>query len=336
MDSYHKHNHSCGHQHHNHNCGQEQRKCSNRHGGSNHSHRYEHHSHNHGQGGHHHGSSNIKVAFFLNLLFSIIEIIGGIFTNSIAIISDALHDLGDSFSLALAWYFQKLSTKHGNPIFTYGYKRFSLLGALINSIVLLIGSGFVIYAAVGRLLEPQEAHAKGMFLLAVLGIVFNGAAMLRLKRGSSLNERAVALHLLEDVLGWIAVLIASVVMMFADVPVLDPLLSLVIACYILFNVYRNLKDTLRVILQGTPDSINEQEIKDLVLSIEGVSSLHDLHLWTMDGQYNIMTVHVVVKPEADISVLKKSLKKALNEAGIHHPTIEMERENEDCAFENCC
>ena len=285
---------------------------------------------------HHHGSSNIKIAFFLNLGFSIIEIVGGIFTNSIAIISDALHDLGDSFSLALAWYFQKLSAKHGNPKFTYGYRRFSLLGALINSIVLLIGSGFVIYAAIGRLREPQEAHAEGMLLLAVLGIVFNGGAMLKLNKGNSLNERAVALHLLEDVLGWIAVLIASIVMMFADIPVLDPLLSLLIACYILFNIYRNLKDTLRIILQGTPDNIDESEIKATMLSVAGVSSVHDLHLWTMDGQYNIMTVHVVVKPETDTPRLKKTLKNRLKEVGIHHPTIEMEKENEDCEFENDC
>ena len=299
-----------------------------------HNHEY-HHSHGHEH--HHHGSSNIKVAFFLNLGFSVIEIVGGVLTNSIAIISDALHDLGDSFSLALAWYFQKLSKKHGNPRFTYGYRRFSLLGALINSIVLLVGSGFVIFAAAGRLMEPQEAHAKGMLLLAVLGIMFNGAAMLRLKKGDSLNERAVALHLLEDVLGWIAVLIASIVMMFADVPILDPLLSLLIACYILFNIYRNLKDTFRIILQGTPDNIDETTIKARMLSVDGVSSVHDLHLWTMDGQYNIMTVHIVAKPETDTLCLKKTLKEILKDAGIHHPTIEMEKENEHCEFEkDCC
>ena len=302
-----------------------------------HSHEHQH-SHEDGHHAHHHnGSSNIKVAFFLNLGFSVIEIIGGIFTNSIAIISDALHDLGDSFSLALAWYFQKLSAKNGNPKFSYGYKRFSLLGALINSIVLLVGSGFVIYSAVGRLMEPQEAHARGMFLLAVLGILFNGAAILKLKKGDSLNERAVALHLLEDVLGWVAVLIASIVMMFVDVPILDPLLSLLIACYILFNIYRNLKDTFRIILQGTPDNIDESTVKARMLSVNGVSSVHDLHLWTMDGQYNIMTVHVVVELGADTPRLKKTLKNILKEAGIHHPTIEMERENEDCEFEQeCC
>ena len=295
------------------------------------------HKHNHScDHNHHHGSSNIKIAFFLNFGFSIIEIVGGVLTNSIAIISDALHDLGDSFSLALAWYFQKLSKKHGNPKFTYGYKRFSLLGALINSIVLLVGSGFVIYSAVGRLLEAQEAHAKGMLLLAVLGIIFNGVAFLRLKKGDSLNERTVALHLLEDVLGWIAVLIASIVMMFADVPILDPLLSLLIACYILFNIYRNLKNTFRIILQGTPDNIDELIIKERILSVDGVLSIHDLHLWSMDGQYNIVTVHVVFRSEMDTFQLKNTLKEILKDAGIHHPTIEMEEENENCEFENKC
>ena len=200
----------------------------------------------------------------------------------------------------------------------------------------MIGSGFVIYAAACRLTEPQEAHAGGMLLLAIMGIIFNGAAMLRLKKGDSLNERAVSLHLLEDVLGWIAVLIASVVMLFVDVPILDPLLSLLIACYILFNIYRNLKDTFRIILQGTPDHIDESEIKMRMLSIEGVLSVHDLHLWTMDGQYNIMTVHVVVESEANTSLLKKLLKNILKEVGIHHPTIEIEKENEDCEFEKGC
>ncbi len=293
------------------------------------------HGHNHSHNPDNAGK-NIRVAFFLNLGFSLVEIAGGLFTNSIAILSDALHDLGDSFSLALAWYFQKLSGKRGDAKFTYGYKRFSLLGALINSLVLLVGSGFVIYAAVGRLVAPQQANAKGMLLLAVFGIVVNGLAVLRLKKGHSLNERAVALHLLEDVLGWAAVLVASVVMMFFDVPVLDPLLSLAIACYILFNIYRNLRDALKVILQGTPQNIDPATVEALLQGTEGVRSVHDLHLWTMDGEYNIMTAHVVVDPQADIPCLKKRLKDELKAAGIDHPTLEVERENEECGFEESC
>lgn len=304
----------------------------------NHQHNHSHgHGHNHSHG--HHGSSNIKVAFFLNLSFSIIEVVGGFLTNSVAILSDALHDFGDSFSLALAWYFQKISKKKSDAKYSYGYRRFSLLGALINSIVLLLGSFFVISESIQRIASPQETNAKGMFLLAIFGIIINGAAMLRLKRGSSLNERAVSLHMLEDVLGWVAVLIGSVVMIFADVPVLDPILSLVIACYILFNIYRNLRDTLRVILQGTPENVDGEEVKTTILGINGIQSIHDLHMWSIDGEYNILTVHVVVDPEVEspqMAKLKCRIKEVLEKMGIQHSTLEMEHPNEDCEVgENC-
>lgn len=291
------------------------------------------HSHSHAHTHDHAAGSNIKVAFFLNLFFSVIEIVGGIFTNSVAILSDALHDLGDSFSLALAWYFQKLSKKKRDVKFSYGYKRFSLLGALINSLVLLLGSFFVISESVKRLMEPEQAHAKGMLILAIFGIAINGLAFLRLKKGTSLNERAVGLHLLEDVLGWIAVLIGSIIMMFWNVPILDPILSLAIACYILLNIYRNLRDTMRVILQGTPDNVDMAEIERAIDTTQGVESLHDLHIWTMDGEYNILSVHIVVKPNLDKSAiikLKADTREELKRLNIQHATIEIDQEGEHC------
>ncbi|MDR2036596.1 MAG: cation diffusion facilitator family transporter [Bacteroidales bacterium] len=298
-----------------------------------------HHGHGHSHGHHHHGSSNIKIAFFLNLSFSIIEVVGGFLTNSVAILSDALHDLGDSFSLALAWYFQKVSKKKSDAKYSYGYRRFSLLGALINSVILLLGSFFVISESIQRIASPEETNAKGMLLLAIFGIVINGAAMLRLKKGSSLNERAVSLHMLEDVLGWVAVLIGSIVMIFADVPILDPILSLIIACYILFNIYRNLRDTLRVILQGTPENIDGEEVKYTITNIDGVQSLHDLHMWSIDGEFNILTVHVVVDPalnNTQVVQLKCRIKEVLLGMNIQHSTLEMEQPDEECAVgENC-
>lgn len=291
------------------------------------------HSHSHAHTHDHAAGSNIKVAFFLNLFFSVIEIVGGIFTNSVAILSDALHDLGDSFSLALAWYFQRLSKKKRDVKFSYGYKRFSLLGALINSLVLLLGSFFVISESVKRLMEPEQAHAKGMLILAIFGIAINGLAFLRLKKGTSLNERAVGLHLLEDVLGWIAVLIGSIIMMFWNVPILDPILSLAIACYILLNIYRNLRDTMRVILQGTPDNVDMAAVERAIDTTQGVESLHDLHIWTMDGEYNILSVHIVVKPDLDKSAiirLKADTREELKTLNIQHATIEIDQEGEHC------
>lgn len=299
------------------------------------------HTHKHSHNNEHvNGNSGIGTAFFLNLAFSLIEVAGGYFTNSVAILSDALHDLGDSFSLALAWYFQKLSKKKRDSGYSYGYRRFSLLGALINSAVLLTGSIFVISESVSRLASPEPVNAGGMLILAVLGIAINGIAMLKLKKGHSLNERTVSLHLLEDVLGWAAVLVASIVMMFADVPALDPLLSLGIAGYILFNIYKNLRDTLRVILQGTPEDIDGSEIEKALLDVEGIESVHDLHIWTMDGEYNISSVHIVVarNPDNDsIKEIKNRTRKIMEQYNIQHSTIEIEQSEENCEYsETCC
>jgi cobalt-zinc-cadmium efflux system protein len=287
---------------------------------------------------HVHANSGIGIAFFLNLAFSIIEVFGGYFTNSVAILSDALHDLGDSFSLALAWYFQKLSKKKRDATYSYGYRRFSLLGALINSVVLLIGSIFVIRESVNRLASPETTDAQGMLILAVFGIVINGAAMLKLRKSYSLNERTVSLHLMEDVLGWAAVLVASVVMMFVDIPILDPVLSLGIACYILFNIYHNLRDTLRVILQGVPENIDTNEIENALLNIEGVESVHDLHLWTMDGEFNISSVHIVAnRDKSEVSEIKNQVKQLMKQFNIQHSTVEIEQRDENCEYsENCC
>ena len=197
------------------------------------------HGHDHGHIHTHHGDvKNIKIAFFLNLGFSIVEIIGGFLTNSVAILSDAVHDLGDSFSLGLAWYFQKFSRKQRDKNFTYGYKRFSLVGALINSIVLIAGSVLILSEAIPRIFNPQQADAGGMFLLAILGIIVNGIAVVRLRKGSSLNEKVVSLHMLEDVLGWSAVLIGAIIMKFTNLYIIDPILSVLISFFILFNVFK--------------------------------------------------------------------------------------------------
>ncbi|MEA1886468.1 MAG: cation diffusion facilitator family transporter, partial [Bacteroidota bacterium] len=210
---------------------------------------------------------HISLAFFLNLAFTIIEIIGSLFTNSIAIISDALHDLGDTISLAVAWYLQKVSNRPRDKQYTYGYKRFSLLGALVISVMLVVGAVFIIKESIERLLSPDEVNAQGMMYLAILGIVVNGIAVLRLRKGKTMNEKAVFLHMLEDVLGWIAVLIVSIVMIFVTAPILDPLLSMGITAWVLFNVYKNLKKTFRILLQEVPPGIDYEEVKNEISKI---------------------------------------------------------------------
>ena len=294
--------------------------------------------------GHHHDHShnrsegNVKVAFFLNLSFTIIEIIGGLYTNSLAILSDALHDLGDSFNLGLSWYFQKLSKKGRTKTFSYGYKRFSLLGAIINSIVLVIGSIFILTKAVPELFIPGDTNVEGMLYLSILGIVVNGAAVFKLRKGKSLNEKVVSLHLLEDVLGWVAVLIGSIIMMYTDAPFIDPLLSVFISLFVLYNVYKNLRKSMLVILQGIPEDVSLEDIRDKLKDISEISDVHDNHVWSMDGEYNILTIHLQLDKDYKLSEqakLKEKVRSQLKDESINHITIEFEGQDENCELEDC-
>ena len=300
---------------------------------SKHQHSKHHHQHQHSD------VKNIKVAFFLNVTFTIVEIIGGFFTNSIAILSDAVHDLGDSLSLGMAWYFQKKAKKGSDKLFSYGYKRFSLLGAIINSIVLIVGSIFILTEAIPRLFHPEQAEVKGMFLLAILGLIVNGAAVLRLKKGHSINEKVVSLHLLEDVLGWAAILVGSIVMFFFDLPIIDPIMSVFIAIFVLNNVYKNIKQTLHIILQGIPEKLDISLITNHIEQLDGVQNVHDLHVWSVDGNYNVLTLHVVLSEKLEMEKLAKLKvlnRQKLEQSGIQHVTIEFESLNDKCEFEKCC
>ncbi|MBZ9627537.1 cation diffusion facilitator family transporter [Psychroflexus sp. CAK57W] len=288
------------------------------------------HNHDHSQ-----GTGNLKVAFFLNLGFTIIEIIGGLYTNSLAILSDALHDLGDSLSLGLSWYFQNLSNKGRTRNYSYGYKRFSLLGAIINAVVLAVGSTFILTHAVPQLFNPEKTNAEGMFYLAILGVIVNGAAVLKLRKGESMNEKVVSLHLLEDVLGWAAVLVGSILMMYFDAPFVDPLLSVLISLYVIYNVYKNLKKSMLVILQATPSEISLEEIKNQLLDITEIIEIHDLHVWSLDGNYNVMSVHVRLEQDyklSELSDLKGKMRSRLHDKSIEHVTIEIEGKEEDCSY----
>lgn len=293
------------------------------------------HSHDHS---HNHSEGNVKVAFFLNLSFTIIEVIGGLYTNSLAILSDALHDLGDSLSLGLSWYFQKLSKKGRTKTFSYGYKRFSLLGAIINSILLVVGSIFILTKAIPQLVNPEETDAQGMLYLAILGIVVNGAAVLKLRKGESLNEKVVSLHLLEDILGWVAVLIGSVIMIYIDAPFIDPLLSVLISLFVLYNVYKNLRKSMLVILQGIPEDVSLEDIKEKLKDISEITDVHDNHVWSMDGEYNILTIHLRLDKDYKLSEqakLKEKVRSQLKDESINHITIEFEGQDENCELEDC-
>mgnify|MGYP002786927762 CR=1 FL=1 len=281
---------------------------------------------------HDHSGKNLWTAFVLNLIFAIVELVGGIFTNSVAILADALHDFGDSLSLGLAWYLHKVSKRGRDEAYSYGYIRFSILGALISSLVLILGSVFILVETIPRLMNPVRPDTSGMIVLALIGLVVNGYAAIRLHKGVSLTERAVYLHMLEDVLGWAATLLGAVIMHLTDFAIIDATLSILIALFILYNVWKNVKKGFAILLQGTPTNLNMQEVHEILRTTDGVIDFHDCHAWTMDGQYHVLSVHLVVKNQSmeALEKLKGKVKTQLIAIGIRHATIEFEAEDSPC------
>ncbi len=275
----------------------------------------------------------ILVAFLLNLFFSVFEIAGGFITGSVAILSDAIHDFGDSISIGASFVLEKISKKKPNSVYTYGYVKYSVLGSVITTVILLSGSILVTFNAVGRIFNPANINYNGMIIFAIVGTVVNFAAALYTKDGDSLNQKAVNLHMLEDVLGWIAVLIGAVVMKFTDFVLIDPILSICVAVFIFINAIKNLKTILDVFLEKTPVGIDINEIKEHLTHIEGVLDVHHIHIRSMDGINNFATLHVVAT--GDFIKIKGRVKEELHEHGIAHTTVEIELPEENCAEITC-
>lgn len=280
-------------------------------------------AHNH----HHRRESNVALVFFINLSFTLIEIVGGILTNSMAVISNAIHDTGDAMALGLSWYLERVAKRKRDKFFSFGYKRFSLLAALINGAILLGGTVFILLHAIPRLWDTQEVDAQGMIGLALIGITVNSLAAWRLRKGRSMNENVLTLHLLEDVLGWAAVLIVATTMLFVDIPILDPLLSLLVAAIILWNAFGNIKKTLMIFLQSIPDDVDMELIESTIAQLPGVVGLHDTHVWSLDGEHHVLSTHIVVTEGIDIEKveeLKSHIRLKLGEFEIQHATIEVD------------
>jgi cobalt-zinc-cadmium efflux system protein len=288
---------------------------------------HDHHLH------HHSHSGSIGMAFILNILFTVIEIVGGIISNSTAILADAIHDLGDSFTLGLSWYFERLSNKKPDALFSYGYRRFSLLGALISAIVLVTGSFFLLKTAIPRIAHPAATDARSMLWFSIVGVAVNGIAALRVAKNGGLNAKIVSLHLLEDVLGWVSILILSIILNFKDWFILDPIFSVAITVFVLVNVVRQLKKISVVFLQGVPENIDMNHIQKEIECIDGVLSCHHSHIWTMDGEHHSLTTHIVVAGDyskENIIRVKQDVKALLRKHYIFYYTLEVEYEDEEC------
>ncbi len=276
---------------------------------------------------------NILIAFVLNLAFSVFEFFGGLFTGSVAILSDAIHDIGDALSIGISFFLEKKSKKKPDDVYTYGYARYSVIGSVITTLILLFGSLAVIYNAVIRLFAPVKINYNGMIIFAVVGVAVNYTAAFFTREGDSLNQKAVNLHMLEDVLGWTVVLVGAVIMRFTDISLLDPIMSISLAAFIFINAVKNLKEALDLFLEKTPHGIAVSEIKDHIIEIDGVIGVHHIHTWSLDGHNNFATMHIVTNDDAH--TIKEKIREELSEHGISHATLEIENEGEECRFESC-
>jgi cobalt-zinc-cadmium efflux system protein len=268
----------------------------------------------------------VRFAAFLNVAFTVLELVGGFWTNSLAILSDALHDFGDSIALLVSWLFEREAHRQPDASRTFGYQRLSLFSALFSASILIGGSIIIIFQAVPRLFNPETVNAFGMVGIAILGIAFNGAGYFLLKKGESLNEKVLSWHLLEDVLGWVGILVGGVVIYFWKFYLLDPLMTIALTAFILYNVTKNLKEAINILMQGVPKHINLEAVKQDILAIKGVIGLHDIHIWSMEGETDIFTAHIVLDDETLKSPepTKQTIKETLQKHHIEHSTIELE------------
>ncbi len=276
---------------------------------------------------------NILIAFVLNLSFAIFEFFGGIFTGSVAIISDAMHDLGDAVSIGVSYFLEKKSKRGADSRYTYGYARYSALGSVFVTLILAGGSVLVISSAVRRLIAPTEIKYGGMIVFAVVGVVVNILAARFTHGGGSLGQRAVNLHMIEDALGWVVVLVGAVVMRFTDLAIIDPLMSIALAVFILIQAVRTLLDVIELFLEKTPRGVDVHELAEHIAGLEGVVGVHHIHVWSMDGENAYATMHIVT--DAEHAEVKRSVKKELAEHGICHATLELEAVSEKCDSELC-
>ena len=246
---------------------------------------------------HHHkkAGENLAFVFFMNLAFNIIVIAGGLATNSMAILADCIHDMADTISIAFAWFLENVAQKDSTYKYSYGYQRFSILGAVIISIFVIIMAFIILYEAIPRLFAPEGVDAGGMLIVAIVGIMFKSISVYRLHDGETFNEKAILFHQLGDVFEWVAILLLSLVLMFWDgAPSLDPFISIGIALWLIFNLGRNLYKSFEVLLQKTPDHFDVNKFKESVLNIDGIESFDDFHVWSLDGIDSVLTLKVSI------------------------------------------
>ena len=270
----------------------------------------------------------VWVAFFLNLSYAIVEFIaGGIFGSS-AVLADSVHDLGDAIAIGISAFLETISNREEDSHYTLGYKRFSLLGAMVTAVILMTGSVLVILENIAKIFHPQPVNDEGILWLGILAITINVLASLVIRKGQTKNESILSLHFLEDTLGWVTVILMGIVLRFTDWYILDPLLSLVISFFILSKALPRFWRTLKIFLDAVPEGVDIQKIKTDLAELDHVASINQLNLWTMDGLEKNAIVHVCMKEMGNMEACKESIRIFLKDCGFQNITIEVDADLE--------
>jgi len=291
------------------------------------------HKHNHGSAGI--NANRLLLATFLNLLISAVEFAGGLFSNSLSLLSDALHNLGDTFATFIAYIASRYSRKKNTVKATFGHKRIEILAALLNAVLLGVLSVLLFKEAWGRLTNPQPINTSVMLIVAAIGMVANVAALVILKKdaGKSINVRAAYLHLISDSLSSVVVIIGGLLIRFYNIYWVDPVITFIIGLYILKETYAIIKETINILMQNTPVGLNPVEIQKEVEKIRFVKNMHHLHLWNLTDQEIFLEAHIditndLLLSEAD-KVRDEIIKSLHNNFGIKHVTLQFEYRVED-------
>ena len=270
----------------------------------------------------------VWVAFFLNLSYAIVEFIaGGIFGSS-AVLADSVHDLGDAIAIGISALLETISNREEDRQYTLGYKRFSLLGAMLTAVILMIGSVLVILENVTKIVHPQPVNEEGILWLGIIAVAINVLASLVVRKGKTKNESILSLHFLEDTLGWLAVILMAIILRFTDWYILDPLLSLVISIFILSKAIPRFWSALKIFLDAVPEGVDIKQVMSDLEGLDNVASLNQLNLWTMDGLEKNAIVHVCLKEIEQMETCKEFIRNLLKDCGFQNITIEVDADLE--------
>lgn len=266
----------------------------------------------------------VWVAFFLNLSYAIVEFIaGGIFGSS-AVLADSVHDLGDAIAIGISAFLETISNREEDRQYTLGYKRFSLLGALVTAVILITGSILVILENITKLFNPQPVNDEGILWLGIIAVSINLLASLVVRKGKTKNESILSLHFLEDTLGWLAVILMAIILRFTDWYILDPLLSLVISIFILTKALTRFWRALKIFLDAVPEGVETGDLEKDLEALTNVKSVNQLSIWSMDGLENNAIIHLCLEDWEKMTETKNQVRQLLEERGVQNITIEVD------------